>query len=276
MSKVDLDLLNACVGNISVREDEVRPGALAQFLATFDGYAELNGVEAIPPGFHWTMFQPITASGQLRDDGHPKEVDLLPALPFATRMWAGGEVRFLSPLSVGDKLMRQSTVRSVDLKSGASGELLFIEIGHEYRVDEQLKIEETQTLVYRDPGKARPASSVVAASGRGVPFCADSRLLFRYSALTFNTHRIHYDREYAVKEEGYQDLVVHGPLQATLIMSRIAQEIGHARFGFLYRGIAPLFAGQTASIWVDPDGSASIERAPDDATMKGKCWPLGE
>lgn len=270
MSELNLDALRECVGKTSVREDEIRSDALMQFRGMLEDYLVPADVEAVPPGFHWTLYQPRVGASELREDGHPVQADLLPELPFAARMWAGGEVIFHGSLDAGDRVVRQSTVKSFDLKSGSTGPLLFINIGHEYRVNDALVISETQTLVYRDPSRPKVSEPSEDAKQVGVSFCADSRLLFRYSALTFNTHRIHYDREYATKVEGYPDLVVHGPLQATLLMNRVAGALGHSRFQFSYRGAAPLFAGQAAYICKDEgsEGAAWVERAPGDATMK--------
>lgn len=272
MSDVNLDALSECIGKTSVREDEIHPDALMQFRGMLEDYLVPARLEAVPPGFHWTLYQPRVGTSELREDGHPMQADLLPELPFAARMWAGGEVTFHDSLAAGDRVVRQSTVKSFDLKSGSTGPLLFINIGHEYRVNDTLVISETQTLVYRDPSRPKVSEPSEDRPQAGVSFCADSRLLFRYSALTFNTHRIHYDREYATKVEGYPDLVVHGPLQATLLMNRVAGALGHTRFQISYRGAAPLFAGQAARICTDEgnEGSAWVERALDDVTMKAR------
>ncbi|MFC6198323.1 FAS1-like dehydratase domain-containing protein [Ponticaulis profundi] len=269
MSELNMAKLQEWIGNTESRTDIVSEDALKQYRGTLESYLVSEDVAVVPPGFHWTMYQPLNASSELREDGHPKRITLLPELPFATRMWAGGEVAFHAALKVGDRIERTSTLKSIDLKSGSSGDLLFIEIAHEYQRNQQAVISETQTVVYRNPPPPKEVQPLEEQEKADEAFQADSRLLFRYSALTFNTHRIHYDRDYAMREEGYPGLVVHGPMQASLLMNHIAGTLGHTDFRFSYRGTAPLFAGQNAYLRLSDD-AAWIERGEGDATMKGK------
>lgn len=273
MPPIDLQDLQSYIGAEDVRSDTVRADALAQFRGTLETHLVGEDISAIPPGFHWTMYPPLTPTRELREDGHPASLGLLPELPFSSRMWAGGEVTFSGALNVGDKLDRRSRVASIDLKSGSSGPLLFVKLDHEIIRQDEVVIEETQTIVYREPPTSQKAPEQAAEAASDGNFAADSRLLFRYSALTFNTHRIHYDERYARDVEGYPGLVVHGPLQATLLLNAIAKRLGHPEFRFSYRGVAPLFAGQGAELFVDGQG-AEVRRGSGDTTMKAQFTPL--
>ncbi len=272
MTELNLEALKQTIGTSDVSHDTVQESRYAQFQGTLAPFLASSSICPVPPGFHWTMFQPETPYDELRNDGHPVRLSLIPELPFASRMWAGGSVTFLDTLNIGDPLTRTSTVRSIDLKEGSSGALLFIEIGHEYQRGDKTVISETQSIVYRNPTKPVAFTPLAPETPEPGTLNADSRLLFRYSALTFNTHRIHYDRNYAISEEGYPGLVVHGPLQATLLMNLIASKLGHSGFTFFYRGTAPLFAGQNARLQIKTgnENTAHIERGPDDITMKGR------
>ena len=274
MRAIDLDALRTHVGREETCGDTVRPDALARFRATLEAHLVAPEVATVPPGFHWTLFQPLTPTRALREDGHPVSIGLLPEMPLPARMWAGGELEFLGQLRPGDTLERTSRVASIDLKSGRAGPLLFVSIAHEIRRGDDTLVRETQTLVYREPSPPKPAPPVETGEPGPDAFVADSRLLFRYSALTFNTHRIHYDAAYARDVEGYRGLVVHGPLQATLLMNALARHLGHTRFRFSYRGRAPLFAGEAAQLHIET-GEAHMARAPGDVTMTARFNAAG-
>lgn len=269
MTSLDVDMLQQYVGAEETRTDTVRETAVEQFRCTLEDYLADETV-GVPPGFHWTLFPPLVPTSELGEDGHPRKLGLLPELPRLSRMWAGGEITFHTGLGIGDTLVRRSRVSAIKEKSGASGQLLFVTLSHDITSGGQTVISETQTLVYRPASRPAPRPDGPAGGAGGTPFSADSRLLFRYSALTFNTHRIHYDRDYATREEGYPELVVHGPLQATLLMNLIASGLGHARMTFSYRGTAPLYAGERASLCREgkTEGQAMVQRAPGDITMK--------
>ena len=269
MSGSTIEDLQAWVGHEEIRTDSVREPAIVQFRATLEGLLVEDEIAPVPPGFHWTLFQPMAKTSELGEDGHPRHLSILPQMPLPSRMWAGGEVSFLSPLKEGDTLLRKTVVESIREKTGGSGRLIFVTLAHEILAEQSMVIREKQTLVYRE---ARHPSGQVQAppeSSTEKGFSADSAMLFRYSALTFNTHRIHYDRDYAVGVEGYPDLVVHGPLQATLLMNAIASKAQAAEFRFAYRGVAPLYCGQPAAIFLDgaQSGKAEIRRSPGDVTM---------
>lgn len=177
----------------------------------------------LPPLGHWFHFVPQALQRDLSPDGHPRLGDFLPPAPLPRRMWAASDVRFFDPIGVGETIRRRSRIESVQHKSGRTGELVFVKIAHEVFGPRGLAVRETQDVVYREaappggdappPGETAPADPMWEE-----PFRADPTLLFRFSALTFNSHRIHYDRPYTMETEGYPGLVVHGPLLATLLM----------------------------------------------------------
>jgi 3-methylfumaryl-CoA hydratase len=195
-------------------------------------------------------------------------------------MWAGGEVQFIDPLRVGDVATRVSTISDITLKSGSTGQLCFVAVDHVVSTPRGVAIRERQDIVYRDMGGAQPAPAKESSKVPPPPpvaqhsetWISDAVLLFRYSALTFNGHRIHYDRDYVTKVEGYPGLIFHGPLQAALLVEFAARLKGKPPARFAYRGVQPLFEGTEFSVNAnDKDGgldvwTANAERQP---TMKG-------
>jgi 3-methylfumaryl-CoA hydratase len=215
---------------------------------------------------------------QLGPDGHPTRGGFLPPVPLPRRMWAGGELEFFDVLRVGDEMKRSSRISDVTMKTGSTGPLCFVSVQHEVTTPRGVAIRERQDIVYRDVSSsaptapAKPASPAPAAKHRE-SHMADEVLLFRYSALTFNGHRIHYDRDYVTKVEGYPGLIFHGPLQAAFLVEFAAKlHGGAAPKKFVYRGVQPLFEGSEFSVNAnDTDAgmelwTANSEGAP---TMKG-------
>jgi 3-methylfumaryl-CoA hydratase len=259
MSAVDLEALQRWVGRSQTRCDVLGAAPVAALSATFD-YPEplaLDG-QPLPLCWHWLYFQEAVAASALAADGHPRRGDFLPPVELPRRMWAGGRLRFGVPLYVGDEVRRVSTVASIDHKQGRTGELVFVTVKHRVFRGENLAIEEEQDLVYREPGAGNTAS----VAGPAPPVAQWSRalqpdpvLLFRYSALTFNSHRIHYDRDYATGEEGYPALVVHGPLTATLLLDLLHRELpGAAVSAFEFRALRPLLEGRSLQLQGRQDG----------------------
>jgi 3-methylfumaryl-CoA hydratase len=191
----------------------------------------------------------------LGPDGHPAKGAFLPAVPLPRRMWAGGQLDLFDTIRVGDLVERRSRVEDVNLKDGRTGPLCFVTVRHEIITSRGTAIKERQDIVYRALEKTaatppKPAATVrQAQTSRTI--MADPVLLFRYSALTFNGHRIHYDRDYATREEGYPGLVVHGPLQATLLIA-LAEELRGTPKRFEFRGSSPLFDGAEFTINAAP------------------------
>lgn len=243
---LDLDGLRGWIGRTHEAEDLVTPRLVDQFRATFlPGVAPVGEGEA-PLGLHWCLAPPAEPMTGLAPDGHAAKGGFLPPVPLPRRMWAGGAVDTLAPLRVGDTVMRRSVVDDVTAKRGRTGPLVFVTVRHEFSTPRGLAVRERHDIVYRDasapvaaaPGPAEPRAADLAWAVEGSPV-----LLFRYSALTFNGHRIHYDLPYVTEVEGYAGLLVHGPIQATLCFNLAAVLLGRAPARYNFRNVAPLVAG---------------------------------
>jgi 3-methylfumaryl-CoA hydratase len=235
------------VGRRETVTDTISVEQYARACATFDLHVtgEL-AQQQLPPLWHWFFFLPTAAQAALDVDGHPQRGGFLPPIPLPRRMFAGSRMRFHRLLQLGRSAERTSEIRDVVLKSGRSGSLAFVTVQSQIRQDGALCIEEEQDIVYREQGA--PVSAPVVREPEPSPAEAwsqsitpDSRLLFRFSSLTFNAHRIHYDREYAVRDEGYPGLVVHGPLTAVLLANLVRAHTSARIATFAFRGVAPLF-----------------------------------
>jgi 3-methylfumaryl-CoA hydratase len=202
----------------------------------------------VPPLWHWLYFLETAEQSSLAQDGHPQRGDFLPPSPLSRRMWAGSRLTFAGQLQCGQASRRLSQIESITPKRGRSGDLLFITISHEISQHGRLCIRELQDIVFRDK-QSDGIASIVRKTDLQPDFqCTiepDSRLLFRYSALTFNAHRIHYDRDYATQQENYPGLVVHGPLLATLMLELLGSNADYdAIQEFAFRAVAPVFDTQ--------------------------------
>jgi 3-methylfumaryl-CoA hydratase len=235
------------LGRHEERRDVVAAAPLNAWAATLDrdDPDALPGAE-VPPLAHWLFFLPVARQSQIGPDGHAQRGGFLPPIPLPRRMWAGGRLTFHHALQVGEAITRTSRIVSVDAKSGRSGALAFVTVRHEIANARGLAIAEEHDIVYRDapasdaaPPTPSPAPTDETFSRRIVP---DPVLLFRFSALTFNGHRIHYDRSYVTEVEGYPGLIVHGPLIATLLVDLLRRERPHARIQrFAFTAKSPLF-----------------------------------
>jgi 3-methylfumaryl-CoA hydratase len=240
---LDIDALRAWIGRTETASELVTAGPIQRLAATLDrdDPAPQQGDE-IPPLWHWLYFLPATPQSGLGPDGHAKLGGFLPPVPLSSRMWAGGRVEFHQPVRVGEEATRRSRILNVQFKEGRSGPLVFVTVEHEIMGRAGAAVREEQDLVYRQPGGTRAASPPApgAAHWRRT-IEPNETLLFRYSALTFNGHRIHYDRRWA-EAEGYPGLVVHGPLIATLLADLLRRKLPSARVTrFEFRGVSPLF-----------------------------------
>jgi 3-methylfumaryl-CoA hydratase len=200
--------------------------------------------EALPLLAHFCLAQPAVATDALGRDGHPPKGGFLPPVPLPRRMWAGGRLAFERPLRVGDDVTKTSRIANVQYKEGRSGALCFVTVEHRLEASRALLLKEEQDIVYRAAATApspAPKGKRAPAGEHQRSIEATSTLLFRYSALTFNGHRIHYDRRYAVEEEFYPGLVFHGPLQATLLANFVAEIAGRAPRTFEFRSLSPLY-----------------------------------
>jgi 3-methylfumaryl-CoA hydratase len=238
--------LRSWIGRRMESVDWVAASRVAAWNATLDRDEPLPADgDAAPPLFHFALFPPLVRQSELAPDGHARRGSFLPPVSLARRMWAGGRLRFHAPLRVGERVAQVSVVERVEEKRGRAGPLVFVTVRHAISGAAGLAIEEEQDLVYRDaprPGEP-PAPAVAAPPGSWQRQIApDDVLLFRYSALTFNGHRIHYDRRYATGVEGYPGLVVHGPLLATLLVDLLRRERpGAALESFHFRALRPIF-----------------------------------
>lgn len=274
---------SAWIGHHIRREDVVSPRLIGQFRATLG--AHLAPAE-VPLGLFWALSPDALPPGDLGRDGHPQPGLILPRLPLPRRMWAGGEIRFNGVFATGDVVRRDSTVEAITFKTGSTGPLGFVSVRHDYGVAGRCRVSERQDLVYRDdPVPGAPAPVYSPAPDLGPEFgpalaedhlLPDPVLLFRFSALTFNGHRIHYDRAYATGVEGYDDLVVHGPLQAMLMLNLAAKVFGACPSRFAYRGVSPLTCHQPIRVEAHgaPDGSLRLRvcRVGGPVTMTGSAF----
>jgi len=269
------------IGRTTSAHDVVAPTPVAALSATLDyPVDEVAAGRLLPPLWHWLYFLPLHRQSELGPDGHPERGGFLPPVSLPRRMWAGGRFEFHAPLRVGDNVVRTSTIEDVVSKQGRSGPLVFVTVRHEvHRGDgQELAMVEHHDIVYRAermPDEVDPPPTVAPTGAawqrRIVP---DPVLLFRYSALTFNGHRIHYDRDYVTKVEGYPGLVVHGPLTATLLIDllrRSAPELKVKTFEF--RALRPLYdtanfftcgvpdpANRGARLWTrDAEGAVTMQ-----------------
>ncbi len=275
---IDIEHLRQWIGRTEQVNDLVTAVPVQALAATLDldnGPALLE--QPLRPCWHWLYFLPLHRQSLIGADGHPMRGGFLPPVPLPRRMWAGSQLRFEAPLHVGQPVSRTSRIGDVRLKEGRTGPLVFVQVHHEIVSGDQICIRETHDIVYRDmpaPGEApaacKPAPVDADWSREIVP---DDVLLFRYSALTFNGHRIHYDRRYVTGVEGYPGLVVHGPLIATLLLDLLARNLPDARvLAFSFKAMKPIFdiapfqvrgrleGGHTVHLWaVTPDGDTAME-----------------
>ncbi len=249
--------LGAWLGRERVEEDvlDLFPARGMAALLDRDPDAFVDGTP-LPAGWHWLYFKPLARRSVLGPDGHARLGEFLPPVPLPRRMWAGGTLAWSGVLRLGEKARRRSTIESVEEKSGRSGRLVFVTVRHRIETARGLALDEAQHIVYREatpaPAHAEgPAPLPVAAWSE--PFTADAVTLFRFSALTYNGHRIHYDAPYATGAEGYPALVVHGPLLASLLLDAAARHGSRAPEQFTYRALSPLFVDEPFRI----EGGAS-------------------
>lgn len=247
---------DAWIGRKQTAKDTLDPALAVRWLATFD--LETPQPPIMPQGVHLVLCTPEAPTSALGEDGHPSRDEsddsFLPPFPMPRRMWASSAMEFIAPIAIGAAIERTSRVASISEKEGGSGKLAFVNVEHETRSNGTLSIRETQTIVYRDAAAPdAPLSPAQLGDGSFEPgdwdtarsLTPDTRLLQRFSALTFNTHRIHYDAPYARDVERYRGLVVHGPLTASLLLQLAASELGENRLrAFSFRGMSPAIADE--------------------------------
>ena len=278
---IDIDFLRTWIGRQETRRDQATLVPLQALSATLDHEESWAPGDAIPPLWHWLYFLPLHRQSAIGPDGHALRGGFLPPVPLPRRMWAGSQLRFLAPLRAGQALERQSTIEDVRLKEGRSGPLVFVKVRHEVAAEGAPALVEFHDIVYRGepvPGEAPPSPRPAPTPALISPLWSrtltpDDVLLFRYSALTFNGHRIHYDRRYVTQVEGYPGLIVHGPLIATLLLDLLRRQRPQSRVrAFEFRAVHPVFdvapfqvcGGLTAlgqaQLWaLTPEGHLAME-----------------
>jgi 3-methylfumaryl-CoA hydratase len=260
MTALQMDHLRSWIGRSREVRDLVTPRLVNEFRATFTGALAPVRENEAPLALHWCLAPETPAADTLGPDGHAAKGGFLPPVPLPRRMWAGGELETLGPLRIGDEVVRRETVTDVVAKEGRTGSLCFVTVRHDYETPRGLALRERQNIVYREaaqPGGAAMApqpSPLTGAPDRVREVEATTTLLFRYSAMTFNGHRFHYDLPYATQVEGYPGLVVHGPIQASLLLNLAAETLGGVPRRFRYRGVSPMIAGQTFRVAGQRDG----------------------
>jgi len=268
--------LSAWVGREAQDEDRIDARTARALAATLDQDASpLVAGAPLPPLWHWVYFTPHVPASEIGPDGHPRRGGFLPPVELPNRMWAGGRLAFVQPLHIGDAAQRRSRILRCERKSGRAGDLVFVTVEHRITARGGVAVVEEHDIVFRHPAPrgvplAGEAAGATAEFRRSVH--PDPVLLFRYSALTFNGHRIHYDHPYATQVEGYPGLVVHGPLTATLLLEafRAAHPQRHVK-RFAYRAVGPLFDSDdfdvcgritgptTAELWADCNGRLAMK-----------------
>jgi len=246
-TSVNIDHLREWIGKSESRDDQITLTPMAALSATLDRDDPFpREGDLLPPLWHWLYFLPLHRESELGSDGHPKRGGFIPPVPLPRRMFAGGRQQFHKPLRAGDAISRVSRVADVTSKMGRNGPLVFVLVRHEISTPEGLALVEEHDIVYREhsrpgegPAQPQPAP---AGSAWSREIRADAVMLFRYSALTFNPHRIHYDLRYCTDVEGYPGLVVHGPLIATALADLLRRQLPDARVAsFAFRAVRPIF-----------------------------------
>ncbi|PID44503.1 MAG: acyl-CoA dehydrogenase [Proteobacteria bacterium] len=246
MPEIDLDHLKTWEGNQETQEDDITLFPARALAAALDHDRLPEKGDELPTFWEWLYFLPTPKASATGADGHPSKGGFLPPVPLPRRMWAAGEAEIHKPLIIGEPASRTSTILSVDLKQGSTGTLVFVNVKHDISQKGSLCISQIQNIVYREqPAEAAPLPrgkepSVSPLWSKTIK--ADPVLLFRFSALTYNGHRIHYDRPYSTDEELYPALVVHGPLLVTLLLDlKQSRAPDQTIRKFTFRALRPTF-----------------------------------
>jgi len=275
---IDIAHLKSWIGRSEVLSDVATTAPLAGLAALLDHTVSPWNVGEVPPLGHWLYFLPHARESDIDVDGHPKRGGFMPPVPLPRRMWAGNRIEFRAPITIGAAISRRSVIESVEAKSGKSGDMVFVSVRHDISTDGALAIVEHHDIVYREPPKSSAIRVDAAklnlpdekrASEWSRAITPDPVQLFRYSALTFNGHRIHYDRDYCRDVEGYPGLVVHGPYTATLLVDHFLRHRPNRQIARLdFRARAPLFDIASFDLCgrEKDDGAELWARGPDGGT----------
>lgn len=255
----------AWIGRVETRDGALSPEFAGMVMGALGHPAmpqpAIHTGAMMPLLWHWAAFPDFVPIAGIAADGHPALGSFLPPLPFGRRMWAGGKLSFRGRFAIGERIVKRSEILGVDFKTGATGDMAFVRVGHDLRGEGGGAIREEQDIVYLPiPDSFRPPRAIPAPSA---PLFAEQVevgpvRLFRYSAATYNAHRIHYDRDYAVTVEKYPGLVVHGPMQATLLMEAAMRHTGRTPVRFSFRGVHPMFDG-TMQLMAEADGDLALK-----------------
>lgn len=251
MAETTEDHLQSWVGRQEETVDTLAPEQALRMAALLDLEQPPAIGQGLPQLWHWAYFAPHARQSKIGVDGHPERGDFLPPIELPRRMWAGSRVKFLQPLLVGQNVSKRSEILSVEAKKGKQGKLVFVTLRHVLSTEAGVAIDEEQDIVYREPpsGPASPPKPEAARHAEWrEAFSPDAVTLFRYSALTFNAHRIHYDLPYTVDVESYPGLVVQGPMTATFLLNAFMRHTGNQPETFRFRGQSPLFCDQPVKL----------------------------
>jgi 3-methylfumaryl-CoA hydratase len=261
---IAIDHLRSWIGREEVAEDVITPIPVAALAATLDrDDPKPRPGDELPPLWHWLYFLSIVRQSELAPDGHPRRGGFLPPVPLSRRMWAGARFEFYQPLRIGESIVRKSRIADVSAKEGRTGPLIFVLVRHHVTGSSGLAFVEEHDIVYSEalsrgemmvpPGAAAPTGAVWRRD-----IHTDEVMLFRYSALIFVGHRIHYDRRYATEVEGYPGLVVHGPLIATLLADLLRRHSNAPLKSFRFRAVSPLFDNAAFSVCGTPEAADRV------------------
>ncbi|MEZ4514636.1 MAG: MaoC family dehydratase N-terminal domain-containing protein [Chloroflexota bacterium] len=277
MEPFDINKLNQWLGREQVVAGELTAVTANLMQATLNRQPTLQTGDELPPAWHWLYFHEPVPLGSVGADGHPQLGGFMPPVSFGTeapprRMWAGGKLTFVHPLRLGEWVTKRSVIKAITPKEGKNGRLCFVIVEHELLVDNQRRLLEEQTIVYREPattgGNAVAAPPAPTDGDFSTTWHPTPVMLFRYSALTFNSHRIHYDVDFCRQHEGYPDLVVHGPLTAALLLDLFYRQYPGKRItSFSYRGLSPLFNPHPFTVHGTAGGQAWASNASGGLAM---------
>ncbi len=267
------------IGHSETREDVVTPRLVAEYRASLDPFLFIPAEAGVcPPGFHWGLAPPMPGMNDLGADGSEAKGLFLPPIPLPRRMWAGGAVETFTPIALGMNVRRISTISDLKMRKGKTGPLCFVSVIHEIKSGAQLLVRERQDLVFREGGTrttAAPAPDIGAKIDVEWIVEPSAALLFRFSAFTFNGHRVHYDFPYAAETEVYGGLLVHGPLQAALLLNQASAAMGRVPARMDYRCTAPLLAGAAITVTTQKNANGASGRIRDQrgvTTVQGTAF----
>lgn len=256
---IDIGHLRQWIGREERQSEMLTPAVVERFNATFNRRDDARNGAIAPVMIHLCLAPPAVPTEELGPDGHPARGGFLPPVPLPRRMWAGGAFTFHDDIRVSETVTRRSVIQDVMVKEGRTGTLCFVTVEHRIDSDGRLVLTERQDIVYRGADRPGAATKPASAAARGeyrVVVEPSAALLFRYSALTFNGHRIHYDAPYVREKEGYPGLIVHGPMQATMLVQLAGKIRGSRPALFEFRSLSPLFDDADFTLNATGDGAA--------------------